>query len=71
MVVKNVFFCDSREAINHLFFTCTFARLVWRVVHFTFDIPPPANVTNMFGNWLNGVQKQIKAQICVGVCALI
>jgi hypothetical protein len=25
----------------------------------------------MFGNWLNGVQKQTKAQIRVGVCALV
>jgi hypothetical protein len=25
----------------------------------------------MFGNWLNGVEKQTKAQICVGICALI
>jgi hypothetical protein len=25
----------------------------------------------MFGNWLNGVEKQTKAQIRVGVCALI
>jgi hypothetical protein len=58
---KKCDFCDSEKSINHLFFTCPFARLIWRVVHFTFDIPPSANVTNMFGNWLNGVEKQTKA----------
>jgi hypothetical protein len=46
-------------------------RVIWRVVQFTFDIPPPTNVMNMFGNWLNGVEKQTKARIRVGVCALI
>jgi hypothetical protein len=25
----------------------------------------------MFGNWLNGVEKHTKAQICLGVCALL
>jgi hypothetical protein len=68
---KKCVFCDSEESINHLFFTCPFARLVWRLVHFTFDIPPLANVTNMFRNCLNGVEKQTKARIHVGVCALI
>jgi hypothetical protein len=68
---KRCAFCDSEESINHLFFACPFASLVWRVVHFTFDIPPPANVTNMFGNWLNGVEKHTKARIRLGVCALV
>ena len=26
---------------------------------------------NMFGNWLNGVEKDFKAQIRVGTCALL
>jgi len=64
-------FCDSQETIDHLFITCPFSRLVWRVVHFTFNIPPPANVTNMFGNWLNGVDQKAKTRIRVGVCALV
>jgi hypothetical protein len=56
---KKCVFCDSEESINHLFFTCPFARLIWRIIQFTFNIPPPANVTNMFGNLLNGVEKKI------------
>jgi hypothetical protein len=44
---KKSVFCDSEESINHLFSACPFARLIWRVVHFTFAIPAPANVTNM------------------------
>ena len=40
-------------------------------MHFTYSIPPPANVTNMFGNWLNGIDKKTKALIRVGVCAIV
>jgi hypothetical protein len=61
---KNVFSCDLEESINHLFFACPFAHLIWRVVHLNFGIPPPTNV-NMFKNWLNGVEKQTKAWIRV------
>jgi hypothetical protein len=64
-------FCDSQETVDHLFISCLFARLIWRVVHFTYNIPPPINVTNIFGNWLNGIVKKTKARIRVGVCALV
>jgi hypothetical protein len=29
---KKCVFCDSEESVNHLFFACPFARLIWRVV---------------------------------------
>jgi hypothetical protein len=54
-------FTDSNESINHLFFECLLARLVCRVVFSTFNIVPPANVMNMFRNWLNDVDKITKA----------
>jgi hypothetical protein len=44
--------------VEHLFIRCTFARLVWQVVHFTFNIPPPTNIKNLFGHWLNGIDKK-------------
>jgi hypothetical protein len=37
------------------------------VVYFTHNIPPPSNVNNLFGNWLNMIDKKTKTQICVGV----
>jgi hypothetical protein len=64
-------FCGSKETIDHLFISCHFSRLVWRVVHFTFNIPPPSNITNLFGNLLNGIDKKTKERIRVGVCALV
>lgn len=36
-----------------------------------FNIYPPLNITNLFGNWLHGVQNKEKARIRVGVCALL
>jgi hypothetical protein len=69
MVVKSVPFVIWRSLINHLFFACPIASLVWRVVHFTFDVSSP--VTNMFGKWINGVEKHTKARIRLGVCALV
>jgi hypothetical protein len=64
-------FCDNKETIDHLFISCSFARLVWRVVHFTYSISPPTNVNNLFANWPNGIDKQTKPRIRVGVCALV
>jgi hypothetical protein len=63
-------FCGEQETVEHLFITCPFARLVWRTIDFAFDLPPPVNITNMFGNWLNGVNRQLKGQIRIGVSAV-
>ena len=63
-------FCGSQETIEYLFISCPFTRLLWRIVNFAYDLPPPTNITNMFGNWLNGVDKSSKARIRIGVSAL-
>jgi hypothetical protein len=36
--IKYVFY-DSEESIPHLFISCLFAHLVWRIVEFTFNLP--------------------------------
>ena len=64
-------FCDAEETVEHLFLSSPFARLVWRIVFSTYNIPPPTNITNMFGNWLNGIDKNTKARIRIGVSALV
>jgi hypothetical protein len=67
-------FCNESETIHHLFLTCPFARIIWRIIFCTFNIPPPANITNMFGNWLNGVKKwdknRIRIDISVVCCSI-
>jgi hypothetical protein len=64
-------FCDHDETIQHLFFACPFAKILWRIIYLTFNIPAPMNVNNLFDNWLNGVSKKDKGYIRVGVCALL
>jgi hypothetical protein len=56
--------------VQHLFISCPFVCIIWRMIHFTYNIPTPSNITDMFGNWLNGVPKEIKARIRIGVSAL-
>jgi hypothetical protein len=68
---KKCAFCDEEETIEHIFLKCKFATLIWRVVHLTFNMPPPSNIKNMFGKWLNGIDKFVKAQIRIGICALV
>jgi hypothetical protein len=63
-------FCDSMESVEHLFLSYLFACIVWRMIYFTYNILPPTNITNIFGNWLNGVDRNDKARICIGVLAL-
>jgi hypothetical protein len=37
----------------------------------TFDLSPPKNITNLFGNWLSGINKNDANQIRVGVCPTV
>ena len=45
--------------------------MAWRIVFMAFNITPPKSIPNLFGSWLRGVDKQEKAQIRVGSCALL
>jgi hypothetical protein len=53
-------FCNTQETIQHLFFDCHVARFAWRCVFFAFNIPPPHNAKDIFGNWLRGVPRPTK-----------
>ena len=68
---KKCTFCESDETVEHLFIDCPFARNIWKLIHFTYNISPPSSIANMFGTWLTGVEKQTKARIRIGVCAFI
>ena len=68
---KKCVFCDTDESVEHLFISCPFARNIWRLVHFTFNVYPPISVSNMFGSWLNGIDKGTKARIRIGVAAIL
>jgi hypothetical protein len=63
-------FCDANETVHHLFLACPFVKIVWRMIYFAYNIPPPLNINNMFGNWLNGVPKKDKNKIRIGISAI-
>jgi fructose-specific phosphotransferase system IIC component len=46
------------DNVENLFLSCPFACIIWRIVYFSYNIPPPTNITNMFNNWLNEVNKK-------------
>jgi hypothetical protein len=68
---KTSCFCHKEETIQHLFFDCTFAKVIWRIIYMTFSLAPPKNVTDLFVNWLAGIHKKEVMQIRVGVCAIL
>jgi hypothetical protein len=59
--------CYSLEMVEHLL---PFEGIVWHMVYFTYNITLPTNNTNMFSNWLNGINKKDKARIHIVVSAL-
>ena len=40
-------------------------------MHMSFNLTPPTNVPNLFGNWLKGIAKKELIPIRVGVCAVL
>jgi hypothetical protein len=68
---KSYSFCHKDETIQHLLFDCSFAKIVWRIIHMTFGISPPTCVSNLFGNWLANIPKKELMQVHVGVCAIL
>jgi hypothetical protein len=48
-------FCHQDETIKHLFFECRFARSIWPVIQVASILFPPCSITNIFGNWINGI----------------
>jgi hypothetical protein len=64
-------FCGSRERINHVHFVSIFPSSLESGRCTSLIIPTPlVNVTNLFGNWLNEIDKKMRDWIRVGVCVL-
>jgi hypothetical protein len=62
-------FCDVSESIQHLFFDCPMARLLWGILCLTFGIRMPRDVGNLFGPWLRSFSKKQRNLVLVGVAA--
>jgi hypothetical protein len=62
-------FCSEHESIQHLFFDCPMARLMWMTISVTFGIKSPTNTADLFGPWLASFPRRQRALVLVGVAA--
>ena len=64
------YFCNCNEMIQHLFFDCHHAKILWRVVAVATGLPPPSSVAHMSSTWLLDIDAKQRKLILVGVAAL-
>jgi hypothetical protein len=41
-------FCSKQETIQHIFFYCPMARMMWNSINVTFDVRKPVNTDKFF-----------------------
>jgi hypothetical protein len=61
--------CDVSESIQHLFFDCPMAKLMWGIMCFTFGIKKSIDVRHIFGPWLISFSKKQINLVLIGVAA--
>lgn len=59
----------KNETIKHLFFECRFARAVWSIIYAASGLSQPHCMPNIFGNWLWGIEKELKPLVLLGAAA--
>ena len=67
---KQCCYYSNNETLKHLFFDCHIARLIWRIIHTTFNLQKPDNISHMFGSWLQGVGWRQKNLILTSISAV-
>lgn len=69
---KHCVLCGKEENIDHLFFSCSVARLIWSLVGCAFDLKLiPKDLNDCFGNWLNKFNKNDKKMVLTGTFDLL
>jgi hypothetical protein len=68
---KACVFCHQNEIIKHLFFQCRYGRSIWSVIQVASTLFSLCSITNIFGNWLSGIDNRFKKHIRVGAIAFI
>ena len=64
-------FCDKEETIQHFFFACPTARLIWKIISCALNLKPVLNRQELFGFWIKNADKFTKNLIVVGIAAMI
>jgi hypothetical protein len=68
----NCVFCGLPESIDHLFFQCSVARFIWRIIQTALNLNSiPSDVENLFGPWMNSFSITEKNLVLFGCGAVI
>ena len=69
---KGCVLCGKDESIDHLFFSCSAASLLWSLVRCVCGFKTvPSNVKDCFGEWIRKFNKDDKKLVLVGISALL
>ena len=61
----SVAFAPGTRRFN-IFFCCHFARAVWSITNAASGLLQPHSISHMFGNWLQGISKEMKPLVLLG-----
>jgi hypothetical protein len=64
------YFCHKDETIQHLFFDCSLAWLIWSIIQVATNLYLPHSVSNMFGTWLWCLDKDVKSLVLAGAATI-
>jgi len=65
-------FCGKNESIDHLFFECSMAKLIWALFRCSFALhSTPTSLSDCFGPWLGSFSKIDRNLVMVGVFAML
>jgi hypothetical protein len=65
-------FCGLFESTKHLFFKCSVAQHMWRLIQVTFNLATiPRDVDHLIGSWLGSFDQGNKKFIVVGCAAIL
>jgi hypothetical protein len=64
-------FYAQPETIQHLFFDCQYAKIIWITIHIAFNIQKPLFVLHLFEDWANAGGHKNRKLLLTGVAALI
>lgn len=70
--VSDCVFCGLFESTKHLFFECSVARFIWRLIQIALYLPTtPTDVEHLTGVWLRNFDKGYRKSIVVGCGAVL
>jgi hypothetical protein len=63
-------FYNNYEMIQHLFFYCTLAKFIWRIIQLIFRLGVPTTMRNVFGACVQNMNIRSKHLLYIGIGAM-